>query len=73
MKKKSKKIEVKKVIKQPQFFTVECTYKMRGSYYVEAESLKEAIDLVVEANYPYDKLPDNSRYVDDTFEVNSKK
>lgn len=50
-------------------FTIPVTYQMGGEYKVEADTLQDAIDLVNNAEPPYESLPEGAEYVDDSMEI----
>jgi len=53
-------------------FIVACSWTECGEFKVEAETLEDAIAKVEAGEKPYDGLPPNSEYVDDSFEVNKE-
>ncbi len=53
-------------------FIIPVTYQMAGEYHVEADTLEQAKEKVLDADPPYDALPKNAEYVDDSMEVNEE-
>lgn len=47
-------------------YTIPCVYQMYGFYYIEANSLKEALEKAEDA-----ELPKDSNYVETSFEIDS--
>lgn len=52
-------------------FVIACDWQMAGEFTVEANSLEEAIEKVNASEPPYDGLPEDGEYVDDSFNVNT--
>jgi hypothetical protein len=50
-------------------FIVSCTWEMVGEFAVEADSLEEAIQKVEDGEKPFNGLPNDDEYVDDSFRV----
>jgi len=50
-------------------FTIPVTWMLYGKYEVMATSLEEAVDIVNIGVEPYDLLPEEGEYVDDSLEV----
>ena len=50
-------------------FVIPVTYTMYGKYTIEADTIEEALDKVLDENLP---LPNGSGYVEDSIEVNEE-
>jgi hypothetical protein len=51
-------------------FKIPVYWHVYGEYEVEANSLNEAIQLVEDGTPPYDGLPSEPEYIDDSLRVN---
>ena len=50
-------------------FKIPIDWQCYGVFEVEADSIKEAVNLILDAEPPYDGLPDGD-YVDDSMRIN---
>ena len=48
-------------------YKIPCTWQMYGFYHIEAENIKEALEMAEDAN-----LPTDADYLDGSFEINNE-